>query len=285
MIKKAIKASIRAARAWLREDPNLGQEPVLQDGPLYMNATFAELMKDRNLARRPHYVWGVLQGARLSKVFGLGRVSVIEFGVAGGNGLLALERIGELVEDALKIEIDVYGFDTGEGLPKPQDHRDVPYHFIEGSFQMDQEKLQSKLKRAKLILGDVGTTVPKFICSKPSPIAFIANDLDLYSSTMQSFKILEADQALLLPRILCYFDDIMGMEYGDCNGERLAISDFNASHSTRQISPIYGLKHHLTDKYVNATWPEMIYTAHIFDHDSYGCVENPKSPSLNLVED
>jgi hypothetical protein len=54
-----------------------------------------------------------LQGAHLAKALGIKRVSVIEFGVAGGNGLVALDRIAEKVEQALGIDIDVYGFDTG----------------------------------------------------------------------------------------------------------------------------------------------------------------------------
>jgi hypothetical protein len=80
-------------------------------------------------------VWGVLQGASLAKILGLPRVSVFEFGVAGGAGLVNLERIAELVEQKTGVGIDIYGFDTGKGLPKPKDHRDVPYMWEEATFR------------------------------------------------------------------------------------------------------------------------------------------------------
>lgn len=67
-------------------------------------------------------------------------------------------------------------------------------------------------------------------------------DLDLYSSTVHALRVLDADQSLLLPRIHCYLDDITGLTCGDYNGERLAVSDFNASHEMRKISPIYRLR-------------------------------------------
>ena len=47
-------------------------------------------------------------------------ISVIEFGVAGGAGLLSLERTAELVEARTKVQRGVHGFDTGVGLPNPQ---------------------------------------------------------------------------------------------------------------------------------------------------------------------
>src|SRR3972149_1664776 len=42
---------------------------------------------------RPWYAWGVLCGVDLAQSLGIDRVSVIEFGVAGGRGLISLERI------------------------------------------------------------------------------------------------------------------------------------------------------------------------------------------------
>ena len=136
---------------------------------------------------------------------------------------------------------------------------------------MNKEKLQRRLNRAHLMLGLVENTVPEFIETEPPPIAFISFDMDLYSSTIQAFKIFDADQKLLLPRIHCYFDDIMGFTCGDYSGERLAISDFNASHKMRKISQIYGLKYFVSPKYSNRIWTEMFYIAHIFDHHLYGC--------------
>src|SRR4051794_1057437 len=83
---------------------------------------------ENGLVERPHYGYCVYQGALLAKKLGHRRVSVIEFGVAGGKGLLNLEYHAEEASRALGIEIDIYGFDTGKGLPAPVDYRDLPYH-------------------------------------------------------------------------------------------------------------------------------------------------------------
>jgi hypothetical protein len=234
-----------------------------------LNSIFKKLVAEPACSARPYYTWGVLQGAHLGKAMGINRISVVEFGVAGGNGLISLERIAEKVEPIFGVNIDVYGFDTGGGLPKPLDYRDCPNLWSAGYFPMDKGKLQRRLRRAQLVLGLIEDTGPKFIESKPSPVAFVSFDLDYYSSTMQAFKLLEAEQSLLLPRIYCYFDDIIGFTYSEYNGERLAISEFNAAHPMRKISPIYGLKHFLPKPHADSWWAEMFYIAHAFDHELY----------------
>jgi hypothetical protein len=236
----------------------------------------------------PHYTWEVLHGVHLAKSLGIDRVSVIEFGVAGGNGLICLARAAEKIEQIFKVAIDVYGFDTGSGLPKPKDYRDLPNLYTEASFCMDVEALKKDLKKAQLILGLVENTVSKFINSGAAPVAFVSIDLDYYSSTTQALKLFEANQTLLLPRIHCYFDDIMGFTFSEYNGERLAIAEFNASHGRRKISPIYGLKYFLPTRQARAQWPEQIYMAHIFDHELYGCKDGLVKPmhlhSLDLKD-
>jgi hypothetical protein len=88
-----------------------------QDGPLdwwaapyTLNSTYVRVM-ERPGCDHP-YTWGVVQGVNLAKVLGLDRVSVIEFGVAGGNSLIALERIAEEVEPIFGAKVDLFGFDT-----------------------------------------------------------------------------------------------------------------------------------------------------------------------------
>ncbi len=204
----------------------------------------------------------------MAKSIGIGRISVIEFGVGSGDGLVELERIAEKAERGFDIRIDVYGFDSGVGLPKPKDYRDLPNFFRESWYRMDVEKLKNRLARAHLLLGLVEDTVQKFIDSRPAPVGFISFDLDYYSSTKQAFKLLEAEYALLLPRIYCYFDDIMGFTFSDYTGERLAISEFNGLHDMRKISPIYCLRYYLPTL-PQSHWPEKFYMAHFFDHDLY----------------
>lgn len=221
-------------------------------------------------AMRPNYTWAVLHAAHQAKSLGFERLSVAEFGVAGGNGLLALERAADLAEEKIGIGVDVYGFDTGKGLPPPQDHRDLPNLYKESAYSMDVDALKNRLQRAKLVLGLVEETVPKFLACNPAPIGFMSIDVDYYSSTMEVFKILEAAPEALMPRIHCYFDDTIGFTFSEYTGERLAIREFNEKHKMRKISPIFGLKHFLQEPYSNQTWCDQMYIAHIFDHELYG---------------
>ena len=176
---------------------------------------------------------------------------------------------GEPGEDSFAVSVDVFGFDSGQGLPKPTDYRDLPNIYSEGGYPIDEKKLRAQLKRANLILGLIKETLPAFIASKPAPVAFISFDLDLYSSTMDAFELLKAAPDLLIPRIHCHFDDIFGFTFADHNGERLAISEFNASNPLRKISPIYGAKYCVPRRYFNASWVEQAYMAHILDHPLY----------------
>jgi len=82
-------------------------------------------------------------------------------------------------------------------------------------------------------------------------------------------RVLDAKPSALLPRIYCYFDDIVGFNFGDYNGERLAISEFNEEHSMRKLAQIYGLKHFVPPRYRDTRWVELFYMAHIFDHPMY----------------
>jgi len=111
---------------------------------------------------------------------------------------------------------------------------------------MDVPKLESRLTRAKLRLGLVKDTVSDFIADKPAPVAFISVDLDYYSSTVDALRLLDAPEALLLPRVHCYFDDIMGLNCGDCNGERLMFFMAHLMHHSRYadfdgLAPLYDL--------------------------------------------
>src|SRR6185503_11087279 len=80
-------------------------------------------MKWGILPEYPPYAYGVFFAAQLAAALGIERISALELGVAGGRGLLALERIAAAVERRFPVRIDVYGFDTGEGMPEAQDYR------------------------------------------------------------------------------------------------------------------------------------------------------------------
>ena len=274
-MKSLLRRALISTKRWLGEEPAKPEKPIPFDNSYeWIGQAFRQILRDPQGSRHRAYVWGVLQGASLAKILGHPRVSVFEFGVAGGAGLVNLERIAELVEQKTGVGIDIYGFDTGKGLPKPKDHRDVPYMWEEGDFSMDEHQLRARLKRAHLKLGLVEHTVPEFVRTSFAPVAFVSIDLDLYSASKEALALLDADPAKLLPRVFCYFDDIMGHGYNDFTGERLAIHEFNAEHGLRKLSPIYGLKWFVPKEFYNDQWVAMFQIAHLFDHPSYGAVDH-----------
>ncbi len=73
---------------------------------------------------RPQYHHGVLYAAYQALREGGDAISVIEFGVAEGYGLLVLESHAVAVERETGVRVNVYGFDSGGGMPAGAgDHR------------------------------------------------------------------------------------------------------------------------------------------------------------------
>lgn len=96
LIKKTIKTCVKKLRTWLDEDEQTTPLEIPFDNRYeWLRAGHKKLKKDPLCAKRPEYTWGILQGAALGKVLGFERISAIEFGVAGGRGLLAMERAAE----------------------------------------------------------------------------------------------------------------------------------------------------------------------------------------------
>jgi hypothetical protein len=283
-LKRTVQSILTRVKKWEEEDreESISGHNFEQDDFAYpwMNYLFTTLLKGGQGLLRPSYRWGVLNGAYLAHALATDSISVLEFGVAGGQGLLSLERIAQRVEALFGMRIDVFGFDTGRGLPKPTDYRDLPNLYTESDFTMDVDKLTGLLTKAHLVLGPVEETLGSFLHASPAPVAFIAFDLDCYTSTMQAFQLLEAEYRFLLPRIYCYFDDILGFTYSDYTGERLAIAEFNMAHPTRKLSPIYGLKYFLPVPYYHQPWSELFYLAHFFDHPCYSQNDGLSKPHV-----
>ncbi len=76
--------------------------------------------------QRPAYGYCVYHAAVLARKLGYDRISVLELGVGDGGGLVNLEYHAKQTSKSTGIDIDVYGLDTGEGLPEPLDYRDLP---------------------------------------------------------------------------------------------------------------------------------------------------------------
>ena len=211
------------------------------------------------------YAYGVYQAAYLAKQLGHDRVSV-------------LERLAKKAEKELKIQVDVYGFDMGSGLPTPQDYRDLPYHWQGGFYQMDEKALRQRLTRAKLVLGDVADTIKTFFDKyNPAPIGFVSVDLDYYSSTAAALTMFNASSNYLLPRIFCFFDDVVGATielYNDYTGELAAIREFNLSHPDAKICPIKHLRMN--------HWADDMFAVHLFSHPQYNTFVSEVDQQLKL---
>jgi len=198
------------------------------------------------LSKRPAYLTGLLAAASLAHHEGVSEIIAIEFGVAGGQGLIILQEEAEAIEHETGIRIKVFGFDSGGGLPEfTGDHRDHPDYWKQGDFPLDETSLRQKLSpRTRLILGEVKQTVPEFIeRAQNAPIGFVSFDLDLYSSTVHALKIFNHPRKSMLKKVPLYFDDVMEtLVSHQFAGELLAIKEFNERDIKVKIDLWRGLK-------------------------------------------
>ncbi len=225
-------------------------------------AIWQRLKSKRRGFGREHYLLCVDRAAQEAVALEHSRICAIEFGVAAGDGLVELERVAAWVEHKRNITIDVYGFDTGQGLPPPVDYRDVPWKWQAGAYKMDLAALQKRLKRAQLVLGDVRETVPEWIVQPHAPVGAALFDLDFWSATNAALKILEGAPETRLPRVYCYFDDIGSVE--DI-GVLLSIREFNDRNAMRKIRPETNIQHD-PNPYLSG-WK--IFGCHHYDHPDY----------------
>ena len=188
------------------------------------------------------YLVGLLEAAGVARDDGVPVFCAIEFGVATGRGLLALQRHARAVGDYTGVQIRVFGFDSGMGLPSLlPDHRDHPDYWRPGDFPMDEAALRRKLTMdSHLILGDVRETVPHFLGVGHPPVGFVSFDLDLYSGTCAALGVLRAGR--MLRRTPLYFDDVTASVNHDWAGERLAITEFNERVDEVKIDRWHGVR-------------------------------------------
>jgi hypothetical protein len=159
---------------------------------------------------RQHYALMLAHAIQAAMSSGLGRVSVVELGVARGDGLLSLCKAAAFFRQDL--DIRVYGFDTGSGLSDlGVDYRDHPELFHNGEFPMsDVGELRAKLPEfAELVMGDVGETIATFETTlRERPLVFASFDLDLYPSTKRALPLLKFDPSCHPPVVPLDFDDM-----------------------------------------------------------------------------
>jgi hypothetical protein len=158
-------------------------------------------------------------------------------------------------------------------MPQAQDYRDLPHVWSKGFYAMDQELLRTHLRPStRLLLGDVNVTLPELLVRQDTPpLGFVAFDMDYYSSTRDALIMFEHPPATRLPRVYCYFDDIVWPEtacHNEYIGELCAIREFNQAHTDMKLCPINMLRHMRVHQ---ERWNEQMYVLHDFRHPSY-CV-------------
>ncbi|MFF1906488.1 hypothetical protein [Kitasatospora sp. NPDC058218] len=226
------------------------------------------------LVERPHYAYGVRRATELAARLGHRGVTVIEFGVAGGNGLLALAEHARHYAAATGVAVRVVGFDGGAGMPPAKDPRDLPYLFAPGFYAMDHDRLRARLGTSELMIGDLARTLPDYLATRADvlrdhPVGFVSLDLDYCSSTATALDLFRGpEHGHLLPRVTCYLDDLPGTI--EQIGEAAAVADFNATRSDRAIGRVLGLRAFTP---FDPPWADQIYVHHRMDHPDYARLE------------
>ena len=221
-----------------------------------------------DLVIRQQHAFGILYATEKAIKNGLKKLTIIEFGVANGVGLINLSKICKRLTKIYGVEYQIYGFDTGEGMPDPIDFRDHPELYKSGDFKMDQKKLKEILpENCHLVIGEVKETIKEFINSdllEESPIGYVCMDLDYYSSTRDALEIFFSNPSKYLDHFPIYFDDVDEYSHNSRCGELLAINEFNESNKNRIIEP----HRFLISKRIfkNAVWINHMFFMHILDH-------------------
>jgi hypothetical protein len=222
------------------------------------------------LIARQNYLYGMLRAADVAKYFGKKRVTVVEFGVASGAGLLNMINLAPAIEKETGVELRIVGFDTGQGLPSVHGYKDHPEIWNSGDFAMeDRDGLMRKLGgRAEINWGNIADTIGPFTdtIDPAAPLGFISIDVDIYSATISALKCLTSRPEKYNPAVSMYFDDVSFFFANEWAGELLAISEFNDAHELRKIGRDRSLPGQRHTK--AAPWYSAMYVCHILDHEA-----------------
>jgi hypothetical protein len=221
------------------------------------------------LIPRPNYAYGILRAADLARFLGKRAVTVCEFGVATGNGLVNMIDLAEQIRTETGVDIRVVGLDTGDGLPVIEDYRDHPELWSVGDFAMtNKDELRKRAGgKAELIFGDIKDTVEGFVASldESAPLGFISVDVDIYSGARSAFRSLLGRPELYTPAVSIYCDDVSFFFANRWCGELLAIEEFNTENAVRKIDQdrsLPGVRPSTTD-----VWYRSMFVGHILDHE------------------
>jgi hypothetical protein len=220
-----------------------------------------------DLVIRHNNAYGILAAADLARELGVRELTLIEFGIGSGAGLVNMCRIAQRVTRATGVHFRVAGFDTGRGMPPPLSYRDHPEIYQEGDFPMDEAAVRRVLPdNAALVIGELRDTVPAFLqtVTAEAPIGFAVVDVDYYSSTRDALVLFNGKPEQYLPRTLVYLDDLEHPSHNSWCGERRAILEFNEAHELRKIEQHAFLRGYRIFR--NARWIDHMFTLHVLDH-------------------
>lgn len=243
--------------------------------PLHLNlaAAFVALLGgfrrkvEFDLVVRQQNAFSLLKAADLAVKLGLRELTVVEFGVAAGAGLLNLAEVAARVTEETGVRFRIIGFDTGKGMPPPRDYRDHPELYQAGDFRMDEKKLRASLPaNVELIIGEVEKTVPEFLCTltEAAPLAYVCLDVDYYFSSKHALEILRGPAEKYLPLTIVYLDDLEDDTHNSRCGELLAVAELNHAVAPRVVERHPFLRGYRLMK--NARWIDHIFYYHVVDH-------------------
>ncbi|RLB75666.1 MAG: hypothetical protein DRH24_19240 [Deltaproteobacteria bacterium] len=221
-----------------------------------------------NFYHRTWYAYPLIVAVSQAQRMGIKELTVIEFGVWQGDGLLNLASLCEMLTSCTSINFRVVGFDTGAGLPNVTDYRDHPELWYTGELKMPNiDKLRRSLPdNCELIIGDIANTLSPFVENliAEAPIGFVALDVDTYSSSVAALNLFEIPADFLLPVVPIYVDDsYVNISQSNFTGEALAINEFNKDHELRKIDHKIIVR---PDRELLPWQVGSMYFAHIFDH-------------------
>ena len=105
---------------------------------------------------RANYAYGLLRAADVAAYFGHKKVTVCEFGVASGVGLMNMIALADSFTREPGVEYRIVGFDTGKGLPQVKGYKDHAELWVAGDFEMEdretiQQRIAEKVRRSQRV--------------------------------------------------------------------------------------------------------------------------------------
>jgi hypothetical protein len=203
----------------LMEASNLSYNQLIQDFPVFASRQQITYLLER------YEIYKLVQNVP---------GSILEFGVAGGFGLMSFAHFCSIFEPTHYVR-RIYGFDTFEGFPSihEKDRSSGAAHMKVGGLKhdsydylqkvtalYDKNRFLSHIPKLELIKGDVTETLPKFLRENPHlVVAMLYLDVDLYEPTKVALNLLRSR----IPKGgIIVFDELNHKDYP---GETVAVQE------------------------------------------------------------